>query len=836
MNPSTEEILNEGIKAQQKGNFKQAKYFYNVILEQTPDHSDANHNLGILETSLNNHLIAKKFFESALKSNPKIKQFWISYINNLINLKDLSNTELILEKGISFGLSQNEINYFYQKIQNFGIENKLNDLINLYKNCKYDDVEKLALSMLSENPKDINCLKVLGTCYHNSNRLDDALSIYNRLIILEPQNIDILDNIGSIYQSKKYFNRAKNIYKKASELNPHHSKSYLNFLSMLRKLKKTDQMLIECKRFIKLNPNDPDLFNNFANCLQDLSRYEDAEVNYKKALNLNPSFANTYLNYGNLLHKLDRNNEALEKFTKAIELNPEHKIAFNNLGNVYRKLYLNEKAKETFEKVIKMDPKFAEAYVNIGHIFYGENKYDKASQYYDKALNLNDELEYLIGASLHSRAFLCDWTNRDKNIKKMKIQIKNGNNAIVPFNLLAFVDDPELKKQSAIAYSKRYKKNFISNRIRLFDKNKKIKIGYFSPDFKAHPIGYSVCELFELHNRDKFEIHAFYYGEKTPDHLHQRIKKGVDKFHEVKNLSDKEIVLLSNKHEIDIAVDLCCYTGPHRTNIFAMSAAPIQMTHLYAGSMGSDYYNYIIADKTLIPETHKKYYCEDVLYLPSWQANESKKEVAKNNISKKDFGIPEEKFIFGCFNNLYKISPEIFDLWSEILNKVDESILILPSGSDIGKRNLKKEIKSRSINPNRLIFLDYLNTPQHLARLKLIDLALDTFPLNGGVTTSDAVRMCLPVVTCLGNSFGSRVSGSVLKALDMDELIAKSKKEYVNIAIELANNKNKLKKIKKKLKQNLPGSLLFDTKSYCYHLEEAYIRAMNSMKSLRKID
>tara|TARA_Y200000002_G_scaffold380776_1_gene393096 strand:+ start:683 stop:3190 length:2508 start_codon:yes stop_codon:yes gene_type:complete len=826
MNPSTKEILNEGIKAQQKGNFKQAKYFYNVILEQTPDHSDANHNLGVLETSLNNHLTAKKFFESALKSNPKIKQFWISYINNLINLKDLRNAELILEKGMSFGLSQNEINYFYEKIRKFGEENKINELINLYKNCKYEDVEKLALSMLSENPKDINCLKVLGTCYHNSKRLDDALSIYNRLIILDPQNIDVLNNIGSIFQSKEEFNKAKNIYKKASELNLHHSKSYLNFLSMLRKLKKTDQMLIECKRFIKLNPNDPGLLNNFANCLQDLSRYEDAEENYKKALNLDPTLANTYLNYGNLLHKLDRNNEALEKFTKAIELNPEHKVAFNNLGNVYRKLYLPEKAKKAFEKVIEMDPKFAEAYVNLGHMFYSKNEYDKASEYYDKALNLNDELEYLIGTSLHSRAFLCDWTDRDKNIKKMKIQMKKGNDAIVPFNLFPFVDDPELKKQAAILYSKRYKKNFISNRTRVFDKNKKIKIGYFSPDFKAHPIGYSVCELFELYNRDKFEIHAFYYGEKTPDDLHQRIKKGVDKFHEVETLSDKEIVLLSNKHEIDIAIDLCCYTGPHRTKIFAMSAAPIQMTHLYAGSMGSDYYDYIIADKTLIPETHKKYYCEDVLYLPSWQVNESIKEVAKKNVSKKDFGIPEEKFVFCCFNNFYKISPEIFDLWSEILDKVSESILILPSGLYEGQQNLKKEIKLRGIDPNRLIFLDYVDSPQHLARLKLMDLSLDTFPFTGGVTTSDAVRMGLPVVTCLGNSFGSRVSGSVLKALNMNELIAKSKKEYVNIAIELANNKTKLKKIKKKLKQNLPGSLLFDTKSYCYHLEEAFIKML----------
>lgn len=827
---STEQILNEGIEEHKKGNFKEAKHFYNKILEKLPDHCDANHNLGILETSLNNHRLAKKFFENALKSNPKIKQFWVSYITNLINLKDFKNAELTIEKGKSFGLSQNEIIYFYQELKKNGETNRISELIKFFKNSEYKKVEELALSMLSENPNDINCLKVLSTCYHKLNKLDQALSLYNKLIILDPQNIEVLNNIGFILQIKQDYKKAEDIYKKATEINPHNSKSYLNFLSILRKLKKIDEMLIECKKFLQLNPYDAVLLNNFANGLKDLYKYEEAESIYKKALNLEPKLVEIYLDYGNLLQQLERYHEAQEKFNEAIQINPQHKIAYNNLGNVYRKLHLPNKAKEAFEKAIKIDPNFAEAYCNLGHLFYSNNEYEIAYKNYNKALNLNEELENLMGSLLFSKAQLCDWTDRDLYIKKMVFQLKNGKQASVPFNLFPLVDDPELKKHAATMYSKRFKRNFIFNKIKKSEKNKKIKIGYFSPDFKAHPIGYSICELLELHDRDKFEIHAFYYGETTSDKLHLRIKKGVDKFHEVTNISDKEIVLLSNKLEIDIAIDLCCYTGPHRTNIFAMSVAPIQMTHLYAGSMGSDYYDYIIADKTLIPETHKKYYCEDILYLPSWQANESTKEVSKKNVTKKDFGIPEEKFIFCSFNNFYKITPETFDVWSKILDEVVESVLILPSGHDIAKHNLKKEIKLRGIDPERIIFLDYVKTPQHLARLKLMDLSLDTFPFTGGVTTSDAVRMCLPVLTYLGESFGSRVSGSVLKALNMDELVAKSKKEYVNIAVELATNKNKLKKIKRKLKQNLPSSLLFDTKSYCNHLEEAFLKVLNKTK------
>ncbi|MFL2821955.1 MAG: tetratricopeptide repeat protein [Alphaproteobacteria bacterium] len=819
---SSSQILNKGNLAFKKGNLKKAKHFYKLILKTLPNQSDANHNLGVLETSLNNHFEAKKFFESALKSNPKIKQFWISYISNLINLKDVENAKLIIEKSKSFGLSQNEINSFYQKIQNLGEENKINELINLYKNNQYEEVEKLATSILNDNPNDINCLKVLGSSYHKSNNLNAALSIYNKLINLDPNNVKVLDNIGFILTAKKDFIKAEKVYRNAYEINPQNSSSYLNFLSILQKLNKTEEILVECHKLIQLNPNDAQLLCYLGDAYQKQSKFEDAETAFLKAIEINPLSAKIHLNYGNILEKLDKDALAIRSYNKSIELNPKQVEAYNNLGHVYRKFELEAHAEASFEKALNIDPKCAQAYFNLGNLYYDHQHNEKAVYNYDNALRLDDTIDDLMGISLFSKARICDWTDRKEKIDKIIKKINNKEKVITPFPLISLIDNPKIQKENAEIYSKKFPKNFIVNKHRIINKSNKIKIGYFSPDFRQHPIAYSVSELFETHNREEFEVHAFYFGRDTQDKEYFRIKKGVDKFHNIANYTDKSAVALSNNEKIDIAVDLCCYTARHRTNIFAMSAAPIQATFLYAGTMGTNYYDYIIADKTIIPETHKKYYREDILYLPSWQANETKKPVSTEIMTKKDFGIPDEAFVFCSFNNSFKISPEAFDLWAKILNQVKKSVLVLISKNQTTIQNLKNEIKLRGIDPNRLIFVENMESSRHLARLKLMDLSLDTFPCNGGVTSSDSVRMGVPVLTYIGNSFVSRVAASVLNALDLNELIAKSHKEYVKIAIEIAKDPKLLSFLKKKLEKNSQNSVLFNTKLYCKHLEDAF--------------
>ena len=821
---SSSEILNKGNLAFKNGNFKKAKHFYNLVLKKIPNQSDANHNLGALETSLNNHQLAKQFFQRAINNNPNKKQFWISYLLNLVKLGQMEEAKLVLEKSRLFGFSENDLSEFKKIIYSTDPSDDLNLIIKLFRNGEYEKVEKLVLNFLKNNPKNINYLKVLAQTYHDTNKLDSAIPVYNEIIKLNPQNGDVLNNLGLILSAKKDYKEAEKVYRKAYEINPQNSKSYLNFLSMLLKLNKTEEMIIECKKLIQLNPNDTALLNNLGNALQKLSKFDEAEKTYLKAIEINPSSSKVYLNYGNLLEKKNRDDVAIKMYNKSIELDPLQVESYSNLGHVYRKLGLEAYAEGIFNKAITIDPNFAPAYFNLANLYYDNKQIEKAVFNYDNALKLDDTIEHLMGVTLFAHSRICDWTDRKDKLDKIIEKIDNKEKVITPFPVISLIDDPHIQRQNTEIYSKKFPKNFLINKSRTVKDDEKIKIGYFSPDFRQHPIAYSVAELFENHNREEFEVHGFYFGIETKDKEYFRIKKAVDKFHEVSNYTDKETALLSNSEKIDIAVDLCCYTARHRTNIFAMSAAPVQVHHLWAGTMGTDYFDYIIADKAIIPETHKKYYRENVLYLPSWQVNDSKKEVSTNIMTKKDFGIPEEAFIFCSLNNSYKITPEAFDLWSQILNQVQKSVLVLISENHTTIQNLKNEIKSRGIDPNRLIFVKNMKSSEHLARFKLMDLSLDTFPLNGGVTSSDSLRMGVPVVTYIGNTFGSRIGASVLTALNLKELITKTPKEYIELAVEIAKKPKKFKTLKTKLKQSLQNSILFDTKLYCEHLEKAFKR------------
>ena len=324
-----------------------------------------------------------------------------------------------------------------------------------------------------------------------------------------------------------------------------------------------------------------------------------------------------------------------------------------------------------------------------------------------------------------------------------------------PFALLALIDDPEIQRKTAEIYvNEHHPKNDILPEIGLYLKHSKIRIGYFSADFKKHPVAALTAGLYELHDRGQFEIHAFSFGPDTKDELNLRIKAGVDYFHDVHPLPYKDIAILARSFEIDIAIDLGGYTADSRTEVFALSVAPIQISYIgYLGTMGATYYDYLIADQVLIPENKQKYYSEKIVYLPSYQVNDSKEPLPEIVFTRKDLGLPETGFVFCCFNNSYKFTPTTFDSWCRILKEVDGSVLLIFADNDKAKINLTKEIVQRGIQPNRIIFGKRLSKPEYLARYLVADLFLDTLPYNAGATASDALRMGLPVLTCVGKSF-----------------------------------------------------------------------------------
>ena len=563
---------------------------------------------------------------------------------------------------------------------------------------------------------------------------------------------------------------------------------------------------------------------NLGITLRDIGQLEAAAKTLKKAIEVDPGYVDAHYNLAITFNYLGQFTNAIDYYEKTIALNPNFAAAHNNLGNVLNGLGRNKYAIQSFEEAIRINPNFAEAFRNLGNSFRAIQKREEALFCFKCAKEMKSNMDFILGDILNSKMQLCLWNDLNKLLDDLKNKINNGEKVIAPFPLMPLINDPKLlRKNTEVFVKKMHPKRQLFPLIETYTKHKKIRIGYFSGDFKIHPVAYLTAELYEIHNRDHFEIHAFSLGKDTNDDLNLRIKAGVDHFHNVDSMSHKEVALLARSLEIDIAVDLGGHTAKSKTNVFAMSAAPIQLSYIgYLGTMGADYYDYLIADPVMIPKENQKYYLEKIVYLPSFQVNDSTDLPPEITLTRKDVGLPEEGFVFCCFNNTYKFTPTIFDSWARILKGVEGSVLMIFANNELSKINLNKEITLRGIDPDRLVFGDSVARPEYLARYRVADLFLDTHPYNAGTTASDALKMGLPILTLKGNSFNSREAASILTSINLPELITNTPEEYESLAIELATNPEKLKTIKKKLASNLSTAPLFNTKLFTKHLESAY--------------
>jgi predicted O-linked N-acetylglucosamine transferase (SPINDLY family) len=353
-------------------------------------------------------------------------------------------------------------------------------------------------------------------------------------------------------------------------------------------------------------------------------------------------------------------------------------------------------------------------------------------------------------------------------------------------------------------------------------------VAYFSADFRNHPISYLTAELFELHDKERFEIIAFSLSGNEKSEMRNRLANSFDQFIDASDKTDLEIALLARTLKIDIAVDLGGYTLNNPLPIFALRAAPIQITYLgYLGTLATPYIDYVIGDNVVIPDTSRQFFSEKIIQLPCFQVNDQKREIAEKKFTRQELGLPNDGFVFCCFNNNYKITPLIFDSWMKILKNVDNSVLFLYAENKWAEENLRQEAEIRFVDKNRLIFGKALPRGEYMSRYLTCDLFLDTFPYNAGTTASDALWMGLPVLTYSGKSFASRMAGSLLSSVGINELITYTLKDYEGLAIYLANNPNELSLIKNKLIQNKKEFPLFNTELFAKNLEKAYESALS---------
>lgn len=623
---------------------------------------------------------------------------------------------------------------------------------------------------------------------HKSGRLDEAIFTYKKLLKIDSSNDQVYYLLGTAFlQKKNYFETI----------------NYLN-------------------KAISLKKDIPTYYNNIGIALSHLNQNLDALKNYEKALKLKPDLIDAIINSGITYKKLFKFEESIKHFNKALKLNPKNHLLHNNIGNLYKSLGDVGAAHKSYDRAIKLNNNYSEAINNKAELFLQRKNFNEAIIYFERVLKIDPKFTYALGKLVHTKKNLCDWEDYNENLNKLLTGIKRKEKVIEPFPMLSVIDDPNLQLKNTIIYNNSQFKKYDNREITFKNKVKgKIKVGYFGAEFFNHPVLQLTKDIFKFHDKSKFEIYGFFHGS-VKDKLHFEIQKYFTKFFDINNNSIDEIVNLSRGLGINIAINLTGHTADSKNEIYLNRVAPIQISFVgYSGTMGAGFIDYIIGDRILIPKENYKFYTEKVLNMPnSFFPGPKEIKISKKKFSKKSVNLPEKSFIFGSFNNSYKITPEIFIAWMKILKFTNNSVLWLLDNNLTAKNNLMKEAERNGVDSSRIIFAEKLIYQEHLKRFELMDLFLDTFPYNGHTTTSEAIRMGVPTITLCGGSFTSRVAASLLSQIGLKSLISYSIEEYIKIACEIAKNKNKHQNIKEKIKLN--SQRLFNPKKYTKDLEKIY--------------
>ena len=663
----------------------------------------------------------------------------------------------------------------------------INEIIELINLNLLEEAKKQVLLSLKKDKESFDLINILCVILLKQKNYYQAINYFEKIINSKLINHATLNNLASAYLGLEDYNNAIKYLTKA----------------------------------IKIKNDYFQAYNNLGIAYSKLENFNKAIESYKQCLKIQNDYSDAYNNLGLTYQKIEDFDQSINSFNDAIKFNDKFLDAIINRAKVFFILTKYKEAFLDFQRALILKPDCKESLISAGDIHVRLKKIPQAIIFYKKAYDIDPNSIGLLGKIIHAKMSLCDWNDYAdlKNLINKKVIL--GIDIISPSQNLYINDDFEIHKKVLNTSLKKISKNkFADIESKSNSKSKKIKIGYFSTDFKTHAVSYLIEDLFKFHNKDEFEIYGFYI-EEFVDKKTEELMKYFDQFYFVKNLKTLEIVEKCKNLNIDIIVDLNGHTGNLRLEIFQYKPAPLIINFLgYPGTSGLCCYDYLIADKNLIPQNYVNYYSEKIIYMPDcYQINSNIK--IENKFSKKDFGIPEDCFIFSCFNGPHKFTPDIFSTWMDILEKTKKSVIWFISDNNIIRENLQKQAKIKNIDIKRLIFSNSLPKPQHLKRYLYTDLFLDNFPYNAHTTASDCLRFGTPLITLCGEMFQSRVSASLLKTLQMDELITHSQLEYKNLAIEIANNKEKYIVIKNKLEKNLLKSNLFKPEVYTKNFEKA---------------
>jgi len=697
-----------------------------------------------------------------------------------------------------------------------------------YQTGRYDKARELLERALAQNANSAPAWCNKGLVLQAQGRSREALTCYDRAIALNPNHAEVHNNRGNVLFELGQPDEALASQEKAIRLNPNSALAYSNRGGVLRHLGRLDEALASYDRSIALKAGQADAYLNRAITLVALGRPDEALSSYRPIVALRPDDATVHNGLARLLTGMNRLEEAFVSANRALALKPDYVEAHRARAALLETVRRHEEALASYDRVLALKPDDLDALRRRAYVLTALQRPAEALAGYERVMAINPDDPYAFGGFAHAALHCCDWRRTEQVAETIEQHVADGRFVIEPLVMLGYQCSSQTQFTCA--------RNFTRFRVPAMPRplrpsasygHKKIRLAYLSADFRRHPVAYQISELFEIHDRTRFDVIGVSFGPDDGTPMRQRIVAAFDEFIDVRNTGDLEVAKVLRNREVDIAIDLMGYTTSERVGILAHRPAPVQAQYLgFAGTTGASFIDYIIADPLILPFTQQPFCAERIVHLPEcYLVNDRMRAIAPETPTRESAGLPEAGFVYCCFNTSHKITPGVFDVWMRLLRKVEGSVLWLARDNDVAQRHLLTEAQARGVEPSRIIFAERLTSSEkHMTRQRLADLFLDTMPYNAHSTGASALWAGLPYITCLGETMQSRIGASLLQAVGLPELITHSLDEYERLAERLAGNRSELTTIRRKLEENRLTCSLFDTDRFGRHIEAAYVR------------
>ena len=688
------------------------------------------------------------------------------------------------------------------------------------------EAAELCRQLLSREPNRPDLLRFFGWLQLQTGQWQESEQAFARVLLIAPDDIESASARVAALQQMGRFPEAIEVVDSLLTRRPNDAAAWSNRGNLLLELGRADDALESYGRALALHPAYPEAWHNRGVAQQIRGDYAAAEADLSRALELKPDYVSALEHRRGLLLASGQFARAAKDFDRLVVLCPTHAVAWQGRGIAQLALNRHGEALASLSEALRFDPGNVLSLYNRATVLSAERRYEEAARDLEALVSRDRDFPLALGMLLNVRMHMCAWGEFESLREQAVSGIRAGKRIIHPFAHLLVSDSPAdqlacARLQTSRSHPAAPTPLYRGEKFR----HEKIRVAYVSADFRRHATSFLITGVLEQHDRSRFQLSGISIGPADDSEIRQRVVNACDSFLHVPDHSDRDIAQLLRDMEIDIAVNLQAYTGFSRPGIFAQRPAPVQVNYLvFPGTMGADYMDYLIADRVVIPPHERAFYSEEIVYLPdTYQPNDSQRRIAPVT-TRRHAGLPEDAFVFCCFNGNQKILPETFDIWMRILGRNSSSVLWLLQDHPSAAANLRREASSRGVSPDRLFLAKHEPLDRHLARLKLADLMLDTLPYGGHTTASDALWAGTPVLTRVGKTFPGRVAASLLNAIGLPELITRSADEYEALACDLATNPGRLQEIKTKLARNRDVMPLFDTIRMTRNLESAYLR------------